>query len=220
MKKIFLLLLILIPISVNAKTVRYLGDKNRIILNVNGDSISASLNGKESIEIDNFDAYKSAFSSDSASNYPAYIFNEGNNYKFSDKYVKNTNEYFIIGNRYWELSLNPIIDSTTTSLPLNTCDALFGYNLINLLKNNVFKVIYFSIPILLVVLTTIDFFKCVFSDDNKEMKKSFDKLTKRIVATILIFLTPTILIFLIQFVGSDEIKTCVDTFSSTENIKN
>ena len=219
MKKIFLLLLILIPISVNAKTLRYLGDENRIIINIEGGSISANLNGKETIEIENFSSYKSIFSSNDSSNYPPYILCDGNNYRFSSKYEKNTNEYFIISNRYWELSLNPIVDSTT-SLSLNTCDALFGYNFINLLKNNVFKILYFSIPILLVVLTTIDFFKCVFSDDNKEIKKGFDKLTKRIIAAVLIFLTPTILIFLIQFVGNDEIKTCVETFNSTENVKN
>lgn len=219
MKKIFLLLLVLIPISVNAKTIRYLSTENRIILNINGDSISATLNGKESIEIDNFDSYINAFSSDDSLNYPPYILYENNSYRFSDKYVKNTND-FIISNRYWELSLNPIKDSTTTSLSLNTCDALFGYNFINLLKNNIFKVIYFSIPVLLIVFTSLDFFQVIFSDDNKLIKKNFDKLVKRVVAAVFIFLTPTILIFLIQLVGNDEIKSCVETFSSTENIKN
>lgn len=218
MKKIFLLLLILIPISVNAKTVKYLGQKNMIVITVDESSISANINGKKNIEINNLTTYQNVLLSDNKENYPIYILNTENGYEFSNKRVKSVldYDYYTIYYRYGELNL----DAITGGVMPNTCNALFGYNLINLLKNNVFKIIYFSIPILLVVLTTLDFLKCIFSDDNKEMRKSFDKLTKRIVATVLIFLTPTILMFLIQLVGNDEIKSCVDTFSSTENIKN
>lgn len=218
MKKIFLLLLILIPISVNAKTVKYLGQRNMIVITVDESSISASINGKKNIEINNLTAYQNVLLNDNKENYPIYILNTENGYEFSNKREKSVldYDYYTIYYRYGELNL----DAITGGVMPNTCNALFGYNLINLLKNNVFKIIYFSIPVLLIVLTTLDFFKCIFSDDNKEIRKSFDKLTKRIVATVLIFLTPTILTFLIQLVGSDEIKSCVDTFSSTENIKN
>lgn len=218
MKKIFLLLLILIPISVNAKTVKYLGQKNMIVITVDESSISASINGKKNIEINNLTTYQNVLLNDNKENYPIYILNTENGYEFSNKREKSVLNYncYTIYYRYGELNLNTI----TGGVMPNTCNALFGYNLINLLKNNVFKIIYFSIPVLLIVLTTLDFLKCIFSDDGKEIRKSFDKLTKRVVAAVFIFLTPTILIFLIQLVGNDEIKSCVETFSSTENIKN
>ena len=111
-----------------------------------------------------------------------------------------------------------IISNSQTNLA-NTCESLFGYQFINFLKNNVFKVIYITTPIILLVFTTMDFFKLVFADSKDGLNGTFQKLGKRVVAAVLIFLTPNILIFLIELLGSSEIRSCVDTFKTVENVQ-
>ncbi len=75
------------------------------------------------------------------------------------------------------------------------------------------------IPIILLIYTTMDFFKLVFADSKDGLQGAFQKLGKRIIAAVLIFLTPNILIFLIESIGSSEIRSCVDTFQTVENVQ-
>ena len=101
---------------------------------------------------------------------------------------------------------------------ITNCEDLFGYQLINLLKSNVFRIIYYIIPIALIILSTFDFAKLVFSDDKDGLNGAFKRFSRRVIVSILIFLVPTILIFLTNLLGTEEIESCVNTFKTTENI--
>ena len=209
MKKIILLLLLIIPISVNAKNIRYVESLQVITITVDENQIQATLD-KKNINIKNINEYKDIFLNEDKAKYPIYINYNLGEYEFSN--TKNGANSYIVS------YLRNRIIPTGTSL-VNSCESLFGYQLINLLKNNVFKIIYIMIPIILLIYTTMDFFKLVFADSKDGLQGAFQKLGKRIIAAVLIFLTPNILIFLIESIGSSEIRSCVDTFQTVENVQ-
>ncbi len=209
MKKIIVFLLILLPFTVDAKVVKYLNDSNMITIDISDFGTSVSLNGKKDITIDNMGNYYTRLLG-SEENYPRYlVFNEGK-YTFSD--TKSSGKSYVYSKYYGEIS-----DLTTNAVE-NNCESIFGADLINLLKNNVFKIIYITIPIILLVFTTFDFAKVVFMDSKDAIGKAFQRFSKRALAAIMIFLVPTILIFLIEITGSAKARSCVDTFKTTNNI--
>ena len=89
-----------------------------------------------------------------------------------------------------------------------TCEVIYGDDFIHFLKNNVLNVIYIIVPIILLVLTTVDFVKVVMSNEKDGVKKAGSRFGKRVVAAILIYLTPTILIFLAEILGASTISDC------------
>ena len=101
---------------------------------------------------------------------------------------------------------------------ITSCEDLFGYQLINLLKNNIFRMIYYIIPVALLVFSSFDFAKLVFSDDKDGLNGAFKRFSRRAIVSVLIFLVPTILIFLTNLLGTEEIESCINTFKTTENI--
>lgn len=92
-----------------------------------------------------------------------------------------------------------------------TCQNIFGKNFLNFLRENLYVPFVIAVPIILIVLTSIDFMKVIFSDDKDSLKKAWSKFSKRIVVTIIILLIPTILIFLADVIGADEILECAKT---------
>ena len=80
------------------------------------------------------------------------------------------------------------------------CQTMFG-DLLDFLDKNVFKVIYFLVPIILVVLTTVDFAKAVFADEKDGMKKATGNFMKRAVAALLIFLSPTLVAIILSLLN-------------------
>ena len=75
--------------------------------------------------------------------------------------------------------------------------------------NNVFNFIKIILPLLILVLSSYDFIKGISSKDEKEIKKSFSKLIKRIICAIIIFFLPTIINTLLDFLGIGG-STCID----------
>lgn len=59
----------------------------------------------------------------------------------------------------------------------------------------------FLVPIIIIGLTMIDFLKAIIAQDNKEINKAGNKLVKRIIIGIIIFLVPTILEFVLDLAG-------------------
>ena len=127
-------------------------------------------------------------------NPPSYIIKNGSTYNFVQKIkdVKYDNAY-ILKSKLTELS------QLSESDLKNTCEAIFGKTFINFLQDNVFKVIY----------TTVDFAKVVFVDDKEGIKKAGGRFGKRLIAAILVYLTPTILIFIVDIIGADEVNSCM-----------
>lgn len=80
----------------------------------------------------------------------------------------------------------------------------------------IMRVICIIVPIVLIVLGTIDLFKAVTA--GKEDEKKQKALITRLIAGLLVFLVPTIVTVLFNLVGVSDWKTCwndaSDDFSS------
>ncbi len=72
------------------------------------------------------------------------------------------------------------------------CDGLLAGQT-GLFLQNTLDFIKFLVPIIIIVFTIIDFVKAVASQDDKEVKKASNKLLKRIIIGIVIFLLPSLL---------------------------
>lgn len=217
MKKFWLIIIVLfMPLVVDAKDIIYLnlGKSEYIKISVS-ENITASLAGNKDIQIEDMVNYQSILTSEDDNTYPLYIIYDNNQYKFSDTKKPNVQATYILESKMFITNSK----NATTSL-VNTCQGLLGVQFINLLKNNVLKIVYIAIPLILVVFSTFDFSKLVFSDDKEGIPGAFKKFGKRIIAAVLIFLIPNILIFLTTVLGSNEVKSCVQTFQTTENIDN
>ena len=85
---------------------------------------------------------------------------------------------------------------------MDYCDKL---NPILVVAKNVVNVIRFGVPILLIVLGSIDLAKAVISSKDDEMKKAQGLLIKRIIYAIAVFLVVTVVDLAIGFLGSDDV---------------
>lgn len=61
------------------------------------------------------------------------------------------------------------------------------------------NIIMISIPIILIVLGTIDMFKAITANDEKQIKEARGSLIKRVIYAVLIFLVPFIVRLILQF---------------------
>ena len=84
-----------------------------------------------------------------------------------------------------------------------TCRDLFGNEFLKLLDDNIFKLIYIGIPILLILLTTFEFAKVVFSDDKDGMANATKNFRTRVIVAILIYLVPKLLILIGNTIDRD-----------------
>ena len=78
--------------------------------------------------------------------------------------------------------------------------------LINFLKS-VLSIIQWGIPILLIIMGSIDLGKAVLASDDKEIKGATSKLIKRAIAAIAIFFIPMLVNMVVGMVASDGADT-------------
>ena len=95
-----------------------------------------------------------------------------------------------------------------------TCLELFGNgstsDFLEFIKNDVLKIVWIGVPLLLILLTSFDFAKVVFNDDKDGMPNAVKRFGKRAIAAILIFLTPYIIILIANLTGADKaVQDCV-----------
>lgn len=83
-----------------------------------------------------------------------------------------------------------IISSSTVSM--ETCEDILGEDLISVIQDLV-NIVKIGVPIILIVLGTLDFGKAILSSDENEMKKAQGAFIKRLIIAVAIFLIPTIL---------------------------
>lgn len=69
----------------------------------------------------------------------------------------------------------------------------------------VFFILKIVVPIILIVMGSIDLAKAVAASKDDEIKKAVASLVKRAVLGILIFFIPTILSFVVELIGGDDI---------------
>lgn len=96
-----------------------------------------------------------------------------------------------------------------------SCEELIGDELKGYIQQivNIIKIV---VPILLIVLGTIDFGKAIFVNDEGEMKKSQTKFIKRLIIAVAFFLVPTLLTLILNIAHniwpSIEASLCGITF--------
>lgn len=76
-----------------------------------------------------------------------------------------------------------------------------------------FSVIRYIAIILLIVLTIMDFASAVASQDNDILKKATTKAIKRAILCVIIFLLPTLIDFILQFIHDSSISDCINSRS-------
>lgn len=69
----------------------------------------------------------------------------------------------------------------------------------------IFYFLKILIPIILIVFGSIDFGKAMLANKDDEIKKSAKTLVMRIIAGIIIFFIPTLLNFVVDLIGGDDI---------------
>lgn len=72
------------------------------------------------------------------------------------------------------------------------------------LKNGLYPIIQIGIPILLIIMGSIDLGKAVMSSDDKEIKGATGKLIKRAIAAVAIFFVTTIVSLLMGLFASSD----------------
>lgn len=90
--------------------------------------------------------------------------------------------------------------------PDNTCESLFSEKLLKKI-NEYFNILKIVVPIIVIVLSSLDFAKSVLNSDNDDFKKSQIKFAKRLVLSVVFFLLPIILNFILQTINSN-MSTC------------
>jgi len=85
----------------------------------------------------------------------------------------------------------------------NVESACYGFDsIIRVIKDGVFPIMQIVIPIILVVLCTLDLGRAVISSDDKENKKNLKRIVRRLVYAILIFFFITVVNLIFTMVGS------------------
>ena len=88
-------------------------------------------------------------------------------------------------------------------IQVNPESACRGFDfLIRIIKNGLFPILQIGIPIILIVLGTLDLGKAVISSDDKAVKEAQSKLIKRCIYAILVFFIVTLIDLLFMMVGN------------------
>lgn len=173
------------------------------------------------VNISNINNYMTVIESGKAVNLPKYIIKikGGTEYIFVDN-LKNedgvnieTEEVYINKDK-----LFPNGTGLGDEKVYETCRELFGNTFLQLLYDYVFKAIWIGVPILLIVLTSLDFAKVVFVDDKDGIQKAFRNFGKRAIVAVLIFLTPYIVILIANLTGAGTtVQSCAKTIREMGN---
>ena len=90
------------------------------------------------------------------------------------------------------------------------CDGVLGTKLIEEL-DSVRRIIQILAPIVLLLLTSLDFAKVVFSDNKDGLNKAKNNFLKRAVAVLIIFFAPYIIKLVLEIVNLETAKSCLNT---------
>ena len=188
----------------NAQKLSIYFDESNI--KVSGDS------GKTEISVSNLNDYSTIFKEKETGKYPKYLVKSGNNYTFTSTKPESFDKIYI------NVTFLTGIQGLGEAEIYKTCEEIFGESFLEWLDENVFMIIRIGVPILLILLTTFDFAKVVFSDDKEGMQNAFKRFTKRAIAAVLIFLTPSLIMLIANLIGGDELKAVTDCVNYVENM--
>ena len=72
------------------------------------------------------------------------------------------------------------------------------------------------VPIILVIMGSIDLAKAVMAQKDDEIKKGYQSLMKRVIVAVIIFFLPSLVSMVIGLVGEDENKTSEGKVNDTD----
>lgn len=89
-------------------------------------------------------------------------------------------------------------------------DCQSGSTLVNVIAivRLVMNIICIAVPIIMILMGTIDLFKAVTAGKDDDIKKKQKALITRIIAGVLVFLVPTIVSVLMNLIGVSKWRTC------------
>ena len=121
-------------------------------------------------------------------------------------------------NSYKELNL---INSTSDKRPKASCGNITGIpKVIPRLTSLVVTIIQIAVPVLLVIMGSIDLFKGITASKDDEMKKGQKMFIKRLVIGALVFFIIAIVKLLVSVVANsmdtDNISSCISCFISND----
>lgn len=80
-----------------------------------------------------------------------------------------------------------------------------------LLKNGLLPIIQIGVPIILIVMGSIDLGKAVLSSDDKEIKGAVSKLIKRAIAAVAVFFVATLVTVVMNMLAGTGAKDSNDS---------
>ncbi len=102
-----------------------------------------------------------------------------------------------------------VIFSTIYVHAQESCQGIFGQELIDEIKS-IFRIIQIIAPIALLLLTSFDFAKVVFSDNKDGLNKAKNNFLKRAVAVLIIFFSPYIITLILDLINDSSMRSCLD----------
>ena len=86
------------------------------------------------------------------------------------------------------------IDMKFTKITISSCEDLFkdADDLLDLIKSGI-TIVKIAIPLILIVMGTMDFAQAIFASSEDGIKKAQSKFTKRVIIAVVIFLIPSVL---------------------------
>jgi len=93
------------------------------------------------------------------------------------------------------------------------CTSEAGYRLFGL-TGYVLNAIQIAIPIILILMGTIDLVKALVAQKDDDMKKAQSILIKRAIYAIVIFFVPMVIKFVMSMVGNSSNNVCMESFSN------
>lgn len=87
-------------------------------------------------------------------------------------------------------------------------DECNGLGSVVIIVKFILNIIQWIVPIILIVLGTIDLVKAVIAGKEDDIKKNQQILIKRIIAAVIVFLVPLIVTILMGWLGSEDWRNC------------
>ena len=91
-----------------------------------------------------------------------------------------------------------------------SCDGVFGTEFLEVLHEHIYQPIKWLTPILLILLTSFDFAKVVFTGKKDDMTKVANNFLKRAIAALIIFFAPDIVELIVDLVDKHAISSCMN----------
>lgn len=88
--------------------------------------------------------------------------------------------------------------SYTPDTNVQSCEGLLGAEFVNFLNDEVFLWVKIAVPIILIIMCTIDFAKAVINNDKDALAKATSNVVKRCIVAVAIFFLPFIIIYVMK----------------------